>query len=295
MPTITSAGGETAAEFAPEANMVCASLRHRGAELLDLGRGLQAYAQQGKTMGIPLLYPWANRLAEPAYAAAGRSVTLPEAAGRYSLDPNGLPIHGALPEALRWRAEADGDRIVARLAWEGDDLLALFPYAHELAYEASVACGELTVTITLRATGSDEVPVAFGFHPYLTLPGSRRQEWRVSLGATQRLLLDERMIPTGAREPLAPRELVLGDQSWDDGLDGLAAPPRFSVAALGIGLELTFLEGFGFAQVYAPPGHDYICFEPMTAPTNALRSGDGLTVVAPGAEHRAGFRLRVLA
>jgi hypothetical protein len=29
----------------------------------------------------------------------------------------------------------------------------------------------------------------------------------------------------------------------------------------------------------------------MTAPTNALRSGDGLALVAPGEEHRAAFTL----
>jgi hypothetical protein len=31
----------------------------------------------------------------------------------------------------------------------------------------------------------------------------------------------------------------------------------------------------------------------MTAPTNALISGDGLTVVPPGGEHRAAFSIAV--
>jgi galactose mutarotase-like enzyme len=35
-------------------------------------------------------------------------------------------------------------------------------------------------------------------------------------------------------------------------------------------VAVTFLEGYPFAQVYSPPGADFICFEPMTAPTNAL-------------------------
>jgi aldose 1-epimerase len=287
--TITSPAGETEAEFVPEANMVCSSLRHRGAELLDAGRGVEAYAQRGKTMGIPLLHPWANRLAEPSYRVGETTVRLPAPEGRYGTDPNELPIHGALPGLLQW-AVADGsspERLSARLAWDSSPLLELFPFEHELAMEAELADGRLTLTTTLRATGAQPVPVAFGFHPYLRIPESARADWRVALGARQRLVLDEHMIPTGAREPLAEREFVLGEQSWDDGLDGLDGPvARFSVADAETTVAVAFEEGFGYAQVYAPPGHDYICFEPMTAPTNALDSGEGLVLVAPGDDYR---------
>jgi aldose 1-epimerase len=293
--TITSPDGETEAQFVPEANMVCASLRHRGDELLDPGHGLEAYAQHGKTMGIPLLHPWANRLAHSGYHAAGRTVSLPDRKGLYGVDPNGLPIHGALPGRLRWKVAPGSppDRLIARLAWDAPELMQLFPFVHELRMEVRMGLGELTVETTLRANGNDSVPVSFGFHPYLRLPGSARAGWRVALGASQRLVLDERGIPTGEREPLTEREFVLGEQSWDDGLDGLLGPPQFAVSDERLTLTMTFEAGFAFAQVYAPPGHDYICFEPMTAPTDALNSGDGLVVVAPGEEYRSRFRLSV--
>jgi galactose mutarotase-like enzyme len=293
--TISSPDGETQAEFVPQANMVCCSLRHRGAELLDHGRGVEPYAQAGKTMGIPLLHPWANRLAGSSYRVGETTVRLPAAEGRYPTDPNGLPIHGALPGHLRWAVQAGSpsDRLVGRLLWNSSELLELFPFEHELALEAELAGGGLTLTTTLRATGSDPVPVAFGFHPYLRIPGSPRRDWRVALGATQRLVLDEHMIPTGAQEPLVERDFVLGEQSWDDGLAGLDEPPRFEVSDGKTSLTVTFEEGFAYAQVYAPPGHDYICFEPMTAPTNALVSGVGLVLVAPGDEYRARWRVVV--
>ena len=38
----------------------------------------------------------------------------------------------------------------------------------------------------------------------------------------------------------------------------------------------------------------FICFEPMTAPTDALSTGIGLRVIAPGASFAASFRLDVL-
>ena len=62
------------ATFVPGAGMLCCSLRHRGDELLAQNSGVSAYAEQGTTMGIPLLYPWANRLAGFHYTVAGRTV-----------------------------------------------------------------------------------------------------------------------------------------------------------------------------------------------------------------------------
>jgi aldose 1-epimerase len=283
---VASPDGGTVAEFAPDANMVCCSLEHEGAQLLDAGHGLDAYTTNGKTMGIPLLYPWANRLDELEYAAAGKTVVLP---ADLPADPNGLPIHGAVPGRLRWEADAAGSTISARLPWS---LLELFPYAHEVGLEIKVEPGKVSIVTTVRATES--TPIAFGYHPYLRL-GSDRRGWRVKLPPLERLALDERMIPTGAREPFTETEFELAGSSWDDGFVlAQPQPARFEVSdASGRGIAVEFLEGYPFAQVFAPPAHDYICFEPMTAPTNALRSGDGLTIAAPAEEYRAAFSVSV--
>ena len=57
---------------------------------------------------------------------------------------------------------------------------------------------------------------------------------------------------------------------------------------------MSFEAGYAWAQVYAPPGRDFICFEPMPAPTDALNSQNGLIVLAPGAEHRGRFSVSAL-
>ena len=72
--TLTSPGGALEARFAAGAGMVGCSLRHRGDELLGILGGLDAYVERGKTFGIPLLYPWANRLGAWGYEVAGRTV-----------------------------------------------------------------------------------------------------------------------------------------------------------------------------------------------------------------------------
>jgi galactose mutarotase-like enzyme len=226
--------------------------------------------------------------------AAGQNVELPAADGRYPTDPNGLPIHGALPGDMAWEAETDSPhRLRATLRWDTPAQRELFPFAHRLECEATVSERGLTLATTVHADRADRVPVAFGYHPYLTLAGSERSGWQVDLGATQRLELDDRMIPTGGRTPLTQRDFLLRDTSWDDGLVGLEVPAQFLVSDGERALSVSFEAGYDWAQVYAPPGHDYICFEPMTAPTDALNSGEGLTVIDPGESYRACFTIAV--
>ncbi len=54
---------------------------------------------------------------------------------------------------------------------------------------------------------------------------------------------------------------------------------------------MSFSAATRYAQVFAPAGQEFVCFEPMTAPTNSLNSGDGLTVIGPGETYVARFRI----
>src|SRR3954454_11362916 len=64
------------ATYAPGVGMVGCSVRHDGEELLGQRGGAARYEATGSTSGIPLLPPWANRLAGLAYEAAGKHVAL---------------------------------------------------------------------------------------------------------------------------------------------------------------------------------------------------------------------------
>jgi aldose 1-epimerase len=299
---IESSGSELHAAFVPRAGMVCCSLRHRGVELLAQRSGVRAYAQRGATMGIPLLYPWANRLAGLRYPGPGGEVQLDPTDPLLKLDQNGLPIHGAIAGLLPWElleqpvAEADrsvADRVHARLAWRSAELLAIFPYPHTVELRASVVGARLTIATTVRADGGCDLPVSFGFHPYLTIADTYRRDWRIELPVASRLLLDERMIPTAAGPPLEPRHFRLADGDWDDALTGLEQPAAFSASADERRIDVEFCDGFSHAQIYAPSGENFICFEPMTAPTNALVSREGLQVLAAGDAFHATFAISV--
>jgi galactose mutarotase-like enzyme len=289
-PALTLRAGDLIATFVPQLGMIGASLEHRGEELLGQRNGLPAYEARGSTMGIPLLHPWANRLSGLEYEAAGKRVTIDPDSPLVRLDPNGLPIHGLLAANPGWRVEEAGDRqgLTATLDFGAQpELLEVFPFPHEIRLEIALTDTRLTIATTIRANQGSPVPVSFGFHPYLTLPSVAREEWHVELPVAQHLIADDRGIPTGAREHADPRSGPLGARTYDDGYANLGDPPRFVLAGGGRRIELTFESGYPYAQVYAPEAQPLICFEPMTAPTNALVTGELETVQPGGAAHAA--------
>jgi aldose 1-epimerase len=58
-------------------------------------------------------------------------------------------------------------------------------------------------------------------------------------------------------------------------------------------VAVTFEQGYDVAQLFAPPRDELICFEPMTAPANALADGRGLRILGPGESHTGVFSIAV--
>jgi aldose 1-epimerase len=250
-------------------------------------------AAANRTVGIPFLFPFANRLADFRYEVAGRGVTLPPHALVLRYDENGLPMHGLMWPHLKWDiADVSDSALLARLDWSHPQGLAVFPYPCQLTLSAVIEPGSLTIETALTATGYIDVPVSFGFHPYFGFEEDRAN-WRVRLPAMRHLTLDARQIPTGASEPYPGLDGLLGMRSFDDGFALLEPQATLSIAYGGHQISVDLLDGYTHTQVYAPHDENYIAFEPMTAPANALVSGDGLRLVSPGDTFRAKFRIRV--
>ncbi len=146
----------------------------------------------------------------------------------------------------------------------------------------------------IYASGDVLVPISFGYHPYLRLPGVDRADWRVEIPVCERLKLDRRMLPTGERESVDVEAGPLGDRTFDDEYRAPADAAPFVLAGGGRRIELSVGPGYRFAQVYAPSDDDVVAFEPMTAPTNALvAGGPDLAFVPPGGRYDAIFSITV--
>jgi aldose 1-epimerase len=291
--TLRDASSALEAQFVPDAGMIGVSLTDSGTELLGQRRGLDAYLANGKTMGIPFLYPWANRLGANTYTAEGRTVTLTAGQHGVRADPNGLPIHGVLAAYPGWRVthESAGE-LTAEVDFGDEELLASFPFPHRLALTVRLSERVLTVRTAVTPTSDRPVPLCFGFHPYLQLPGVPRQQWIIETPPMRHLQLDGRGLPTGeaVHEDAATEPLL--DKTFDDGYDEVAEGAVFALSGGDRRIEVHFEQGYPAAQIFAPAGEDVVCFEPMTAPTDALRRG-GYRSAQPGDWGVAQFSIRV--
>jgi galactose mutarotase-like enzyme len=300
---VLSAGGYVAT-FLPELGMLGASLTYDGQEYLSLHGGVDWYRQHHST-GLPLLHPWANRLSGFGYSVDGTAVAFDAAQPVYLLD--GLPIHGTMNAASGWEVErqtVEGDDavLVARFRF-GDhpEQLRSFPFPHDLVVQAAVSGAGLRVTTTVEANGGVDVPVSFGWHPYFVWPGAARASLVLALPERDHLDLDDRMLPTGGSHREAAGEVVLGagagELTFDDAYRLVGQGARRFLLAAGIvddggrlGLIVELDEHYPYAQIYAPSGAAFVAIEPMTAPINALVSGEA-PIVAAGDSFVATFRV----
>jgi galactose mutarotase-like enzyme len=252
--------------------MTGVSLRCRGEEHLALPGGLDAL-RAGRTTGLPLLAPWANRLSTRHYRAAGVSVDL--SGRRLGVDENRLPIHGLLVGRRGWSVDhvaTRGDTANLRASIQVD--APAFPFPHRIEIAASVRDTQLRIDTTVVPTGRRPVPIAFGWHPYLRVAGAPRSQWRLHLPARQHRILDSRGIPNGAATREPSEDLPVGTRTFDD-LYALGRDRRLAFSTdAGRSVGLHCGANYPYAQVWVPKGKPFAALEPMAAPTNALVSGD---------------------
>ena len=82
-------------------------------------------------------------------------------------------MHGVLAAYPGWLVtEQSGTRLTADLDFGAQPrLLASFPFPHILTVDVTLNNRALTVETTVTPTTAASVPLCYGFHPYLTIPG----------------------------------------------------------------------------------------------------------------------------
>jgi aldose 1-epimerase len=231
--------------------------------------------------GIPFLAPWANRLSEDAFFANGEKFRLNPDLGNIRRDQNQHPIHGLLTVSPDWEvtaveADADSARVTSRLEfWTHPELMAQFPFAHTIEMTHVLRGGILEVRTTLRNLSGAPMPVGIGYHPYFQLHDAPRDQWKVHLAARDHVTLSKMLIPTGERKPLEfPDPLPLAGVALDDVFGGLVrdASDRATFSVEGAHEKISVIYGpkYTVAVVYAPPGRQFICFEPMSTVTDGF-------------------------
>ena len=150
-----------------------------------------------------------------------------------------------------------------------------------------------SITLALLNSGSEDMPVGLGLHPYFR----RRPETRLRFEARSVLLGDAETLPTGIEAPAA---------HFGDFAKGDILPPHEMVdnCYRGWGGAVTVQDdlgaismtatGAGYLHLYAPADGSVLCCEPVTHTPDALnRAPDEMIVLAPGASASVTMRIEV--
>jgi len=252
-----------------------------------------------------VLSPWPNRVGDGLWSLDGRPqqlvITEPD---RHNA------IHGLLRYADYEIRERSDDAVVlgALIAPQPG-----WPALVETWVEYRALPDGLRVRHGARNRSGMSIPYAVGAHPFLRLGDAPVEQLRLTVHADTRFETDERLLPVAER-PVAgtPFDLRAGVRVGDVGglldtafggvrhaADGEVA--RLEDPAAGRRLSLHQDADWRYLQVFSPlafPGADgrarpAIAIEPMSAPPDALRSGEGLVRLAPGERWEGGWALRL--
>ena len=292
MPDIHLQSPEGAtARIAPELGFCCLSWCVGGVEHVRLPVPEEEFRSDAKTGGIPLLYPFANRLRDDPF----------DDHPWVKRDDNNLPIHGCLLRFADWtNLTVESDRASVSLTWaDHQELMALFPYPHRLQVEYVLEDRSIRVTTRVFADGGCDVPASFGWHPYLCLPDVENTVLSLETPKLEHVQLDAQCLPvrddTQTLVVTGPSDLdgLLMGRTFDDLYRRADDGTVFALTGGGKTVRLTAGAPWHFIQVYHPPGADFVAIEPMMAPAAALSDRRDLPIVKAGEVLDATFELSV--
>jgi aldose 1-epimerase len=247
------------------------------------------HPRPGAGNGIPILFPYPNRVRDASFTFQNRAFTLPA-----NHAPNA--IHGFAVDAP-WRvidhgADASSAFVIGRyqISQETPTMLSHWPTDAVVQVRYDLAGRRLTMTTIISNPTAVDLPYGFGIHPYFRLPfapAGQLDRTRVILPACRYWVL-ENFLPTGEVRPVDARLDFRSGQPMtglklDDVLTGLEFQGDRAVCKLvdldkNAEFHLAFDRGFRELVVYTPPGRpDVISLEPYTQTTDAIRlQGKGI-------------------
>ncbi len=253
--------------------------------------------------GIPILFPFPNRIRGGRYRWEDREYEIPSSVASY--DATGNAIHGFCLDRP-WRISDRGENFAVgefQLSVDAPECLPLWPADCLIEVRYEVRGAALRADIRIANPSDRPLPWGFGTHPYFRLPlatDSQPKRCLIEAPAHQKWELID-CLPTGHRQPVDEgcdvREGEYVDVlKLDDVLSGL----EFSGDSMEClimdeqaGLQISQRSPACFRElvVFTPPGRNSVCLEPYTCVTDAINLEQqnvdaGLRVLEPGGEFR---------
>ncbi len=217
--------GDVVAEVVPERGAIVSALEVAGTPVLYMDAATLADPAKNVRGGIPLLFPFAGKLADELF----------------TLTNTHMKQHG-FARGRAWSVTEQREGLV-RVAIAADaETRPQFPY--EFAAEQTVMITPRGLQLELAiAAGAAAVPVSPGWHPYFSIAPADKVNVRGDVaGFTPDKLGDDREFDFGVPAPASGRA-------------------RFTLPQHTI--ELSFSPEMRHLQFWSQPGKPFICLEPF--------------------------------
>ena len=241
--------------------------------------------------GIPILWPFANRIKDGRFTWSGKERNLRGEEG--TKDAAGGHTYHGMVRYKPWKVEAvgrDENGIFFRSSIDTEDhpnILRNFGAA-KLTVTYRLKDAELTIEslVKNKNRGTEGIPMSLAFHPWLSISQGKegRAGVKVKLPASERWETDGELIPlrkgpekVNGDEKYDLRELKeLKDREYDDVFTGLKrdndgfATATLEDSAAGIHIEVKAGEGFEHMVLFAPKDKPTVSIEPQSSATDAF-------------------------
>ena len=257
--------------------------------------------------GIPILFPWPNRIRDGRFTFDSREYRMP-------LAPTVPHASHGLVRDRPWTVEeasvdARGAFCRASIAL-GDSPADAWPFPCRLTVEYRLNGRTLSLLAETVNLGTSTMPMGFGIHPWFNVPfgpSGARSDVELSVPADAFWALDDSFCTTGEIRPVsdgfdARAGRPLGHRFVDDVYTGLALDGGWFTAevrdpANGRSIAVRSDTSFREHVVYAPLNRSVICLEPYTCATDAFnlaaRGLDaGMILLEPGRSWRGALEIR---
>lgn len=282
--TIESIDSDSTASISVDRGFNCfefkADVDSRLVDVIDSQPGFADGAGRVSGNGIPLLFPFPNRIRDGRFSWAGKEYRLPE--DKVGYDGSGNAIHGFCIDRP-WRVVAQGDDFVIgefQLSKDAPDRRDLWPADFVLRVHYELAGATLHSKFEIYNPDKVALPWGLGTHAYFKLPLSAETQAASCLCVApvtkQWELID--CLPTGKKTAL-PSSLALadgvyfGERKLDDVFSGVPADiVECLIMDEAAGLQIAQRNPGSYRElvIYTPPNRNAICFEPYTCVTDAI-------------------------
>ena len=299
--TITDHLSGSTARIAPSLGFNCfefhAVVNGKTVDVLDAVDGFEDGGKKPTGSGIPILFPFPNRIRAGRFQWNGQEYVLP------GTDKWGNAIHGLCMDRP-WRIVRQSDDFVTgqfQLSVDAPDRRALWPSDFVIEVDYELVRSRLRSRFRISNPGNQQLPWGLGTHPYFKLPlgrDSRVEDCLVEVPARSIWEL-ENCLPTGRILPVNEGNdlrdgayvsmLKLDDVYTSLECDGPQLDCLVVDERAGLQVTITCPPIFREIVAFTPPNRAAVCLEPYTCPTDAVNLQEkgldvGWRVLNPGQE-----------